>query len=259
MKVTLLGCGNSGGTPLIGCDCKVCLSDDPKNKRTRASLAVEIHGKTILIDSSPDLRQQALTNRIRRIDAVLYTHAHADHANGLDDLRSFNYLVDNPIPIYGNADTLEELQRRFPYAFLPKPTIWYRPCLTPHVFSDAPVQALKVGDIPVTLFTQMHGKIITIGYRIGTMAYSTDVDAIPEASFAALEGLDVWFVDCLKYAESYSHACLEQALRWIERVKPKLAVLTHMAHDFDYETLRKSLPNNVVPGYDGLCLTHWSA
>ncbi len=256
LRVTMLGCGSSAGVPFIGCDCPVCISKDPKNNRTRVSLLIEINGKNILVDSSPDLRQQALRENIRQVDAVIYTHDHADHTNGLDELRSFNCLSGEVLPIYGDAHTMGILQQRFGYAFQPKPeNLWYRPCLVPHVVVDKDVGSFELLDTEIHYFLLGHGKAKTYGYRIGNFAYSTDCDAIPEASFKALEGLDVWIVDCLRTAPSYSHAHLELTLSWIDQAKPKRAILTHMSHDFDYQTLKASLPAGVEPGYDGLVIT----
>jgi phosphoribosyl 1,2-cyclic phosphate phosphodiesterase len=252
MKVTVLGCGNSAGVPMIGCTCKVCTSDNPKNNRTRVSVFVEVGGLRLLIDSSPDLRQQALRNGISRVDAVLYTHEHADHAHGIDDLRSFNYMSDEPLPVYSNAETIKALQQRFNYAFLPKDAIWFRPSLIPHVLPDASPGEFGINDISISYFDQLHGKFKTLGYRIGKFSYSTDVDILPEEALKALEGTEVWIVDCLRYKKSYSHSSLENTLHWIKRIKPKLAVLTHMSHEFDYDTLVKELPSGVVPGYDGM-------
>lgn len=253
MRVTVLGCGSSAGVPLIGCDCPVCTSGDPKNSRTRVSLMVETGGRNILIDSSPDLRQQALREGIRQVDAVIYTHDHADHTAGLDELRSFNYLAQDVIPVYGNQQTIETLQKRFSYAFLPKPdNLWYRPSLEPHIFVDKPVGSFNVLGQEIGYIQLGHGKSKTYGYRIGNFAYCTDCDWISNESMEALQGLDTWIVDCLRPSTSHSHAHLELTLEWISRAKPKRAILTHMAHDFDYHTLKASLPDGIEPGYDGL-------
>lgn len=254
MRVTVLGCGYSLGVPTIGCDCKTCLSDNPKNKRSRVSALIDVHGKNILIDTSPDLRQQALQNNIRRVDAVLYTHDHADHTHGIDDLRSFNYLSGDVLPVYGDKKTLESLQKRFAYTFLGKPEHWYRPALQPNILPDDDVFEFSGLGIPITGFKQTHGKTTTLGYRIGKFAYSVDVDHLPEAAFKALAGVEYWLVDCLRYTESRSHSNLESTIKWVGRVKPKLAVLTHMAHEFEYEKLSKELPAGIVPGYDGMVL-----
>lgn len=252
MRVTVLGCGSSSGIPVIGCRCRVCTSDNPKNQRTRVSVYVETDGRGLLIDTSPDLRQQALSQKIEQVDAVLYTHDHADHTHGVDDLRSFNALSDAALPVYGDEHTLELVKQRFPYAFLPKPPFWFRPCLTPHVLPEKPIHRFEAAGVPVTMFQQTHGKMHTLGYRIGDFSYSTDIDFLPETAFEALEGTQLWVVDCLRYTKSFSHSHLALTLSWIERVKPKLAILTHMAHDFDYDTLSAELPSGVVPGYDGI-------
>jgi phosphoribosyl 1,2-cyclic phosphate phosphodiesterase len=253
MRVTILGSGSSNGTPIIGCTCMVCTSNHPKNKRLRASLLLEINGINILIDSSPDLRQQALANRITKIDAVLYTHAHADHVHGIDELR---VLSKESIPIYSDAKTIEELQQRFPYVFLPKPTTtdWYRPSLLPNILTDTLPQRFDVLGSPFTAFEQGHGYTTTLGYRIGDIVYSTDAKTLPEESFDALQGVRIWIVDCLRRGESPGHSTLENTLQWIARVKPQLAVLTHLSHDFDHETLAKELPPGVIPAYDGMVL-----
>lgn len=255
MKVTLLGCGSSAGVPLIGCGCEVCTGGNPKNNRTRVSVLVEVDGKNILIDSSPDLRQQALREKFTRIDAVLYTHNHADHTNGLDDLRTFNYISGDSIPVYGDAHTLESLKSRFHYAFLDKPdNAWYRPSLVPHPVVDKAVGSFSVSGVEIGYYQLGHGKSKTYGYRIGNFAYSTDCDQIPDEAFEALSGLDVWIVDCLRIEPSYSHAHLDLTLSWIARAKPKRAILTHMNHEMDYDALKASLPEGVEPGYDGLKL-----
>ena len=254
MRVTLLGCGSSAGTPEVGCGCEVCRDNEPKNHRLRASILVEDKGQYLLVDTSPDLRQQALRAGIPRVDAVLYTHDHADHTGGLDDLRAFNVRVDAGIPVYGNRETIEQLKSRYSYAFLEKPPVWYRPCLIPHIFPEGEAINAEVGGVMFTAFEQQHGRIKSYGYRFGAFAYSTDVDVLPETAFAALEGVDTWVVDCLRYNTSYTHAHLERTLGWIERVKPRMAILTHMAHDFEYHRLLRELPAGVVPGYDGMVL-----
>lgn len=255
MKVTILGCGSSAGVPLIGCDCGICTGGNPKNNRTRVSVLVETGGKNILIDSSPDLRQQALREKINRIDVVLYTHNHADHTNGLDELRTFNYLSGESIPVYGDSHTLKSLEKRFHYAFLEKPdNAWYRPSLVPNVVVDKPVGSFSAAGVEIGYYELGHGKSKTYGYRIGNFAYSTDCDHISDEAFEALKGLDVWIVDCLRYEPSYSHAHLDLTLSWIARARPKRAILTHMNHEMDYQTLKASLPDGIEPGYDGLKL-----
>lgn len=255
MKVTILGCGSSTGIPMISCKCPVCTSENPKNKRSRVSLFIEIKGKNLLIDSSPDLRHQALREGVSRVDAVLYTHDHADHTHGIDDLRSFNYLSGDAIPIYCDQPTYDSLHTRFGYIFQKnKPEVWYRPMLTANVLPTAPIHRFEVFGIPITCFEQNHGKVKTLGYRIGDFAYSTDTDGLPETAFEALAGVKTWVVDCLSYKKSMTHATLETTLGWVSQVKPELAILTHMAHDMDYDTLLAELPKGVVPGYDGMVI-----
>jgi phosphoribosyl 1,2-cyclic phosphate phosphodiesterase len=252
MKVTILGCGSSGGVPYIGCDCATCASSDLKNTRTRVSIHVEHAGKSLLVDTSPDLRQQALAHQIHAVDAILYTHAHADHCHGIDDVRMFNYNRQGKIDAYADAETLAQLRARFGYVFQPpKPEWgWYKPYLQPHTIT--PEVAFDAAGMHILPILQFHGKSNTMGYRIGDFAYSTDVNKFPNNSMQALENLDVWVVDCLRDTPAPTHAHLEMTLGWIAELKPKLAVLTHMGHELEYHALRKRLPEGVVPAYDGM-------
>ena len=251
MKLTILGCGASGGVPLVGCSCVVCSSTNPKNKRTRTSALIEADGVRFLIDTSPDLRFQTLREGFTTVDAVLYTHNHSDHTNGIDDLRSFNYNSGQPLPVYGTKDMLDRLQMQFGFAFQPPHAGSWR---TPSLVSTpiAEYAEFSVRDVKVQSFLQHHGNGKTLGYRIGNIAYSTDVNNLPEQSLQLLESLDIWVVDCLREEPTRTHAHLELTLGWIERLKPKRAVLTHMAHELEYETLRRMLPPHVEPAYDGL-------
>jgi len=256
MKVTILGCGGSGGVPLIGCRCPVCTSSDPRNKRSRVSVLVESQaGTRILVDASPDLRQQFLANDVTTVDAVILTHAHADHLHGIDDLRSVNYHRNAPLDVWGDGETIAQATRRFDYAFDPPRTnrgSWYAPSLVARVI-DGPV---RVKDLTVQTFSQIHGgtRPPTLGLRFGRFAYSTDVLELPEAAFSALQGIEVWIVDCLQEAPSPAHSHLAQTLRWIERVRPRRAILTHMNHHLEYADLAARLPNGVEPGRDGLVI-----
>lgn len=252
MRVTVLGCGTSAGVPVIGCRCAVCTSDDPRNRRQRCALLVEQGGTTVLIDTPPDLRNQCLAACVERVDAILYTHAHADHVNGIDDVRALNFLMERPIDAYGDATVLARIRERFAYAFLdPEPGKgWWRPCLRP-----VPVEGrFRIGELPVLPFEQRHGRSPSWGFRIGDLAYSSDVDGLPEASLAALEGLEVWIVDCLRERPHPSHAHLARTLGWIAELKPKRAVLTHMNHEIDYQDFARRLPQGVEPGFDGMVL-----
>lgn len=255
MRVTVLGCGSSGGVPLVGCPCTVCQSSNPKNIRTRVSILVEVEGKKLLIDTSPDLRVQCLRHDLRTVDAILYTHAHADHCHGIDDVRSLNYHRNDTIPMYGDPATLAEIKQRFPYVFKPHAPGygWYKPGLIPHeICADGAIEVFSVDGIEILAFPQWHGDSLTLGFRIGDFAYSTDVNRLPEMSLEVLKGLNVWLVDCLRYEPSPTHAHLEMTLGWIQHVRPERAILTHLAHEMDYDTLAAQLPKGVEPAYDGM-------
>jgi phosphoribosyl 1,2-cyclic phosphate phosphodiesterase len=254
MRVTMLGCGPSWGVPRIGGSWGACDPLNPKNRRRRCSVLVEEGGATLLIDTSPDLREQLLDARVTRLDAVLFTHAHADHLHGIDDLRSVNQLMQQSLPVYGSAATLAEINTRFGYVFSPvqpgRQSAFYKPVLVPYAI-DGPFTA---GGVAVTPFVQDHGFSTTLGFRVGGFAYSTDVIDFDDAAFAALAGIEVWIVDCIRGRPHVTHAHLEKTLAWIERARPRRAVLTHMDESFDYESLRRALPPGVEPGYDGLVL-----
>ena len=252
MTITILGCGASGGVPLIGCRCATCQSTDPRNTRTRASVLVEGGGSRVLIDTAPDLRHQALRHQIRTVDAILYTHAHADHCHGLDDARAFNFHRQEAIPVYGAAEVLDELRQRFGYAFHApaKDTAWFCPSLELQVIED--YYSFTAGNLDFLMYLQHHGWSNTHGYRVENIAYSPDVHNFPEQSLQLLDSLDVWVVDCLRYEPAPTHAHLAQTLEWIAQKKPKLAVLTHMAHELEYQALQAQLPEGVVVAYDGM-------
>jgi len=253
MRVTILGCGPSGGVPLVGCDCPVCASNDPKNRRSRPSIAVEQGATRLLIDAAPDLRQQMLSTGLSRFDAVFLTHEHADHTNGTDDLRSVNHQMDRPLDVYSSPKTLELVQQRFGYAFKPNEPGrgWYKPELVPRALGFEPV---TIGDIEVRSFSQAHGSLETLGFRFGDVAYSTDTNGLSDSAFEALDGVGLWIVDCLRPGRNPMHAHLDLSLEWIARVKPRRAILTHMNHEFDYHELSKSLPEGVEPAYDGMVI-----
>jgi phosphoribosyl 1,2-cyclic phosphate phosphodiesterase len=254
MRVTVLGCGPSWGVPRIGNEWGNCDPANPRNRRRRVSVLVEEAGTTLLVDTSPDLREQLLDAGVRRIDAVLFTHAHADHLHGIDDLRSVNWLMHSGIPVFASAQALAEINSRFGYVFDPqlpdRPNVYYKPVLEPHAV-DGPFAAAGIHVMP---FLQDHGYSTTLGFRIGAMAYSTDVIDLDEAAFAALRGVDLWIVDCIRRKPHVTHAHLDKTLQWIARVKPRRAVLTHMDESLDYATLCRELPAGVEPGYDGLVI-----
>ena len=248
MKVTILGCGTSVGVPTVGNFWGDCDPENPKNRRRRVSIAVEEGNTRLLVDTSPDLRNQLIDARIDRLDGVLYTHDHADHTHGIDDLRLIAYRARGKVPVYGDAGTLGALEERFNYIFHTQEG--YPAICDAHVI-DGP---FELGAISITPFEQGHGNINTLGFRLGNMAYSTDTNALDDAAFEALEGVDLWVVDALRYQTHPTHAHLDLTLSWIERLKPKRAILTHMTHDMDYETLKNQLPPGVEPAYDGMIL-----
>jgi len=250
VKVTVLGCGTSTGVPVIGCDCPVCTSDDPRNARLRCSIVVDIGRVRLLVDTGPDLRAQALRAGIETVDAVLFTHSHADHLHGIDEVRSFNIHRAAPIPLFADRTTLQHIETRFGYALHGKRPMrgWWRPALIPHRV-DGPFEAAGV---PITPIAQHHGHGASLGFRIGDVAYSPDVDALPDASLEQLRGLDLWIVDALRDRPHPSHAHLERTLAWIEHLAPRRAVLTHMSHEVDYATWAAKLPSGVEPACDGL-------
>lgn len=257
LEFTILGCGSSGGVPRADGDWGACDPAELKNRRTRCSLLVRRRGgdqqTTVLIDTSPDLREQAIAAGIKRIDAVLFTHDHADQAHGIDDLRAFFLRQRARIPTHMDAATFTSLHNRFGYIFNDQggyPGICEAQAIPPH---GQPWQVMgPSGPVPVTTFDQHHGNISTVGYRIGDVAYSPDVGEMPEAAFEALEGLDVWIVDALRFTPHPSHAHLEKTLGWIERAKPRRAILTNLHIDIDYNAIRGLLPQNVEPAYDGM-------
>lgn len=248
MKVTILGCGTSGGVPRVGNVWGACDPENPKNRRRRVSILVEEGDSRLLVDTSPDLREQLLDADVDRLNGVLYTHDHADHTHGIDDLRGIFHTMGRQVDIYADAKTLKILKRRFDYIFTP--SFGYPPICTPHEITGP----FNIGGISVIPFRQIHGPIESLGFRFNSVAYSTDLNGIPEESFAALEGVDVWIVDALRYEPHPTHPHLEMTLEWIERVKPKRAILTHMTWDMDYDTLKSELPDGVEPGYDGMVI-----
>lgn len=255
MKVRILGSGSSGGVPLVGCKCPVCTSTNPRNKRTRVSIVVEDQGTRVLVDASPDLRQQLLAADIAVVDAVILTHGHADHVHGIDDLRSINFHRQGALDVWGAPDCLEEVQQRFGYAFQPPhPSYtWYAPVLVPRPVAGPEI---SIGHLRVGTFWQNHrpGSELVLGLRFGRFAYSTDARELSDEAFEALAGVEVWVVDCLMEKPNYGHSHLEQTLGWIARLRPKRAVLTHMNHTVDYDAWMARLPAGVELAYDGMVL-----
>ena len=261
MKVTLLGTGASAGVPMIGGpdgggDWGACDPEEPRNRRTRSSIVVEgPNHQRLLVDTSPDMRTQLLDCRIPGADAVLFTHAHADHITGIDDVRVLNRIANRPLPAYATAATLDEIIGRFGYAFKPwDSTHFYRPVLVANTV--APGETVAIAGLAVRLFPQNHGRIETLGLRIGRFGYSTDVIGLDDGAFEALAGVDTWVVGCfLRDGPHWTHADLATVLSWVERLRPRRTVLTHMGTDMDWAWLRANLPPGVEAGYDGMVLT----
>lgn len=223
-----------------------CDPANPKNRRRRASVLVEEGDTRVLIDTTPDLREQMLSAQVGSLDAVFYTHDHADHVHGIDDLRGFFHIAREKVPVYGDAQTLDTLKQRFSYVFETQDGY-------PAICQANQLEgAQKIGSILMQPFEQGHGQGTSLGYRFGEMAYSTDLNYLPDAAIDTLAGVKIWVVDALRYEPHPTHSHLDQTLDWIEKVGPERAILTHMTWDMDYETLRRELPPGVEPAYDGM-------
>ena len=251
MKATILGSGTSHGIPMIGCRCAVCTSRDPRNKRRRASILIQAAGRNLLVDTTPELRLQAIDAGLDHVDAVLFTHQHADHICGFDDLRRFCTLQRAGLPCYANAATIERLRRVFDYALTP----------AERNFFDVPVVTFNVIEGPFELFglritpiPVVHGRWPCNGYRLGDFAYCTDVRQIPPASLEVLRGLDTLVLGALRHAPHVTHFTIAQALEMVAELRPRRTFFTHLAHDLDHEATSATLPPGVALAYDGLVL-----
>ncbi|MCC7440079.1 MAG: MBL fold metallo-hydrolase [Bdellovibrionales bacterium] len=249
----ILGSGTSTGVPLLQCRCATCRSKHPRNQRLRVSAWVRSRGRSLLIDTATDLRQQALRARIPRVDAVLYTHPHADHVSGVDEIRAFNFVQKQVIPAFGNAWTQEELVGRFPYVFQRASQIvgGGRPELDFHLI-DGQVSSFNAAGIEVIPISTQHGPKECLGYRINSVAYVTDCHYIPPESLDRLRGLKVLILDCLRVQPHDTHLTLDRALEVISELRPSRTYLTHLGHDFEYRRWSKKLPKGVALAHDGL-------
>lgn len=262
LRVTILGCGASGGVPRLGPDWGAADPAEPKNRRRRCSILVEriaAEGArtTVLVDTAPDLREQLLDARVGRLDGVLYTHDHADQSHGIDDLRVIAYRMQRRVDVYADDTTIESLLGRFGYCFHQHESSPY-PAILRHCPIEGPLKPFTVegpgGGLEVLPFDLDHGTCRSLGFRFGPVAYSPDAVGLPDESSAALDDLDCWIVDALRYRPHPTHANLEMALDWLGRVKPRQGVLTNMNVELDYARLRRELPPGVVPAYDGMVL-----
>jgi phosphoribosyl 1,2-cyclic phosphate phosphodiesterase len=249
IQITVLGSGTSVGVPTIGCHCAVCTSADPRDNRLRPSILVRYEGRNVLIDTTPDFRFQALRAGIDHLDAVLFTHAHADHIMGLDDVRPFNYRQKGPIPIYAASDTMASIQRSFSYIFNGVKSESNVPQLEARLIDGAPFDLFGVEFVPTPV---LHGKASIYGFRFGAAAYLTDHSEIPAASMELLRGLDVLFLDALRYKPHPTHTTVDKALKIVEDLKPRRTFLTHICHDLAHERAESLLPPHVRLAYDGL-------
>lgn len=248
MQIVMLGSGTSSGVPVIGCSCEVCRSDNPRNRRTRASMLLRLESGNILVDTATDFRAQALANAVERVDAVMYTHTHADHIHGIDDLRCFNKIMSGPIPCYASPRSLENLKASFGYIFKDADDDGWRPNLEARPVTG-PFDLLGLRVEPVEI---IHNNMAIYGYRFGDVAYITDCSGIPQHSVEKLKGLDMLILGALRYTPHPSHFSLAQALEAIEMLRPGRAVLTHLGHVFDYEKTSSELPAGVALAYDGM-------
>jgi len=249
-EVVVLGSGTSHGVPMIGCRCAVCTSDDPHDRRYRTSIFIRCGGQRILIDTAPELRLQCIAHGIDEIDAVLFTHHHADHVVGLDDLRRFNWLMRRHVNCYGTPRTLDRVKRMFSYAFEPAPDSPHsRPQLELVPIAECP---FSIGEVTITPIPLMHGPLPVLGFRFGKFAYCTDCNLIPDDSFPLLRGLEVLILDALRYKPHPAHFNVEQAVEAAERIGAARTYFIHMAHDLGHAATNAELPNGMELAYDGL-------
>ncbi len=251
ITVTILGSGTSHGVPMIACDCAVCTSSDPRDRRTRPSILIQYEQTHVLVDTSPEFRLQCLASHVQRVDAVLYTHFHVDHVAGLDDLRRFNWIQKQSIPCYGEPATLDRLRSMFSYVFEQEEYPSAIPKLDLHVI-DGP---MEIGGRTITPIRLMHGKLPVLGFRVGNFAYCTDVNEIPAESWRHLEGLDVLILDALRKKPHPTHFNLEQAVEHARRIGARQTFFTHIAHELGHEETNRALPAGMALAYDEQVIT----
>ena len=241
IKINILGCGSSLGVPVIACSCQVCTSNDPKNKRSRCSLTISVNDKLILVDSGPDIRVQLMNAKITHVDSVILTHGHADHINGLDDLRVFT--KEKPLNIHTNKETIEIIKRHFNYLIDTSHFVLHE---------EQYNKKLSILGVDFTFLRQNHGNIESIGVKLEDFVYANDLDSFPEETIEHLTNTRYWVVDCVNYSSNDKHFGLDSVLSWAKKLKLKRIYLTNMSHRLDYNKLIEELPGNVIPAYDGL-------
>ncbi len=259
MRVTILGSGGSTGVPGVGLGWGACDPENPKNRRSRPSILVENEQTVILVDTSPDLREQLIRADVKHISAVLLTHTHADHLHGIDDIRGINRAMQAPVDLYTDESSLADVEKRFGYVLKPlpvqtngTPTPYFKPVLNANIV--APGERLSIGKIDIDVLEQDHGFSKTLGFRFGEVAYSTDLKTMPEDSFDKLRGVGTWILGAPVHNDHPTHINVETAIEWIERINPRRAIITHLGLGLDYEKLRKDLPDRVEPAYDGMII-----
>ena len=255
MRLTLLGTGTSFGVPQIGCRCPTCTSPDPRDRRTRTAALIETRGKHFLIDTPPELRLQLVAAGVDHIDAVLFTHAHADHVHGIDDLRALSVRQGTMLPAYGSRATLAELAAKFPYIFDPSivvPAGTSKPELAPHALE--PQTAVAIAGVPVLPLALPHGEHTVFGYRVGPIAYLTDVKAVPDRVVEALEDLEVLVLSALLSRPHPLHLSIPEAVETAQRIGARRTFFTHLTHEFTHQALAAMLPPSLAPAYDGLVI-----
>jgi phosphoribosyl 1,2-cyclic phosphate phosphodiesterase len=260
LRLTVLGCGSSPGVPRIGNDWGACDPGEPRNRRLRTSLMIERVGPKgvtrVIVDTGPDFRQQVLAAGVSTADAIVYTHPHADHIHGIDELRQFFFNRGHRVPVYADEATAFRLKQAFGYCFETPAGSGYPPIVADHRIVAGKPFAIEGagGDIELLPYEQTHGEIVSIGYRVGAFAYSTDVSAIPDATWPLIEGVELLIIDALRYKPHISHFSVEEAIATARRIGARHTVLTHLHHDLDYRTLAAELPDDIEPAYDGMVI-----
>ena len=252
LRVTILGSGTSSGVPVIGCQCATCLSGDPRDKRMRTSVMIECGDTRIIIDTSNDFRMQMLAHGVRKVDAIVFTHHHFDHISGFDDIRALNYVTRKPMDCYATEETFKNLKKFFAYAFEGNTPASGLPQTVLHLVQ--PGATFPVAGIEMTAIPLRHGSLDVMGYRVGNIAYCTDCNAIPESSYALMEGLEYFIIDALRYTKHPTHFTVDEAIAVAQRVKAKQTYFTHIAHEIKHEEAEKKLPQGMKIAFDGMTL-----